>query len=150
MSLFVQSRKLLDLIVEEIGDAPERRYVSDGQPVIDCEQLTVHPQLMTRGTTRQQRPLSQAGPTTITLVVTRSWPTQVAQRSGLPSLQQMEDSGRKLTDGGEQLWLATSKAVNRMDCNGSVDQAQSLGAVGGFAGWQITVRMTMLPKDARL
>ena len=139
--LHLQASELLHKLVAELHEVPSRRYVSDGAPVLDCEQLTVHLETLNRGTTRTNRALSIAAPTVATFVIIRVWPTQKASRQGVPSTEQMAAFGRTVVEGGWDLWLAALKTTTQMDCDASVDSAQAIDASGGYAAWRVNVRM---------
>lgn len=139
MSVWDQADSILRDVAGRLDDAPDRIYVTDGLPAFDCEQLTLHIQRLSRGTTDQERPTRDLAPLIVTARMLRLWKVPVSDRS-IPKTRDMVDSGKKITSGGEELWHAVLAVAKQHDCRPAMDEAVSVGPEGGFAGWQVVVR----------
>lgn len=139
MSVWDQADSILRDVASRLDDPPDRVYVTDGLPAFDCEQLTLHIQRLSQGTTQQERPVRDSTPLLITGLVMRLWKVPVSDRQ-IPRTRDMVASGKQVANGGEDLWHAVRTVAKQHDCRPAMDEAISVGPEGGFAGWQVTVR----------
>jgi hypothetical protein len=142
--IYATLSEILDAVAGNITDPPDRRYVANGLPAADCEQLTVHLAGIVRGTTQANRPDFQCAPTTVEAHVTRFWCIPTIDDSGrAPSTSDMETSGHEVSLGALELWQATAAAAAQVACRPAVDEAAPTPPSGGYVGWMVAVRFTI-------
>ena len=141
--IYEQAAGLLEAVAARLGDPPDRRYVADGLPAFDCDQLTVHVAGFHRGTTQAERPTAPCAPSTVTAVVTRVWCVPTIESGRAPRTVDLERSGAAVTAGAQELWHATSAAAAALGCQPALIAGQPVAPSGGVVGWQITLQWTI-------
>ena len=142
--VYQQAQGLLDAVTARLVDPPERRYVADGQPAFDCDQVTVHIAGFHRGTTQTERPTHPAAPASVTAVVTRVWCVPTMTESGrAPRTVDLERSGATVTAGAQELWDAVVAAAQSLGCHPAVLGAAPVAPSGGVVGWTVTTQWTI-------
>jgi hypothetical protein len=137
--LWGEAVQLFDDVVQRLDSPPKRRYISEGAPAFDCEQLVLHVSRLTPGVTTR----GLTSPTQATATFTRLWcaPTSDA-RGNPPTAQALHTSAGIVVGGGWELWQAVMRAVEAHNCRPAVVEAVTVGPEGGFSGWQVTVQWT--------
>lgn len=141
MTLYGQMQSVLDAVAGALGDPPDRQYVANGQPAIDCEQLTVHLGRLSRGTALVERPDLPCAPTVVTAIIQQTWCIPVVGSRGQPPpTPEQVDSGAELVAGSIALWNAAITATAQVDCRPAMIGGEPIPPQGGYAGWQVTAQ----------
>ena len=137
---------------------PGRRFVSAGQPALDCcGQLTVWTQFLTEADTfsgagalaGSHKPKIGAAPIlTVNIQATRCATGKLDEEGGritLPTPAELDADAKAISQDGWALWNHLNWALKHGDlaqvCSGAWrDQAQELTPQGGCIGWQFTFR----------
>lgn len=144
---------LLAAATATLASPPDRRYVSHGQPAIDCQQLTVHAAGIRIVGLDQPTDIpsarSQPRVRVASLIVTLSRPVCASPQ---PSVDQLGQDGSALAVDGWSLvaglvealsagsvWTGTSPLPKA----GNVVLAEAPEPSGGFAGWTISLDVTL-------
>lgn len=145
-----------DLLVAAVAcldDPPDRRYVSHGQPAVDCELLTVHAAGVRSVALEQPAdlpvPAGQPRVRVVTAVVT-IWRAVCSAMD--PTAEQLNVDGRRLAVDGWALfagllqrtavgdiWTGTSPLPKA----GNVLLAEAPDVAGGYGGWTVTVDLAL-------
>ena len=160
---------LLDVCIEsldtipdfepQLDGAPERAFVSPGQPVFDCcDQLTVHVQTIgdadtTPGGLNAGRRPSRAKINHVTMIVTstRCITTGGETRSGgleIPSADALQADAEQLDADAWALWnhafnMTRAEEFRTLCSEVFFDGINSIVPSGGCAGWTVTVRVAL-------
>lgn len=147
------------LATTDAGTIP-RAYVSPGLPPWDCEQLTVHCAGLTTAATLPTGPvlsgmhrIQQTGTVWLAILVAtivRCIPngTGVAANA-LPTPAALDDAGKNLTSDLWAAWnyLADLKRAGELfppkEREFSLEPPRPLPIAGGYAGWEIEVRLNL-------
>lgn len=139
--------------------APERYFVSPGQPVFDCcDQLTVHVQTISEADTTpgglnagQRARFGRIN--WVTMIITSTRCISAISESGagtviVPSADDLEADAEQLDADAWALWnhLFNMKAAGQFSTLCSevfFDGISSIVPSGGCAGWQVTVRASL-------
>jgi len=141
--LWTQAQTVLDAVAGHLAHPPTRRFVADGVPAFDdCEQLTIHLTAFTRGTPQATRPGMPCAPSTVDMVVTRTWCVPTSDDGAPPSLAALKVSGKAVVNEAHELWQAVSSAANEVSCRPSILGAAPVGPSGGYVGWTVTISWT--------
>lgn len=140
-------------------DAPDRRYVSPGEPVADCEQLTVHASNIRTGagaSNELTRPESLPKASLLVVTVAEIQVTvmrcvhTVTVGGQLPDAHDLDDDGRLMARIGQALWYGlVAESVD-----GSLWPLQVKPVVlwrtctqvppqGGIAAWKMTGEVSL-------
>lgn len=144
MSIFDTAQAILDGIVAELGDTPDRCYVQSGLVAWDCEQLVLSVIGIRPGTPGNAGPGAlMCGPSSALAQVSRLWCVPQGDTRRPPSTETLAEAAECATRGGEALWHATRHAVETADCNGKVTAANTLGPEGLYVAWQADLEWTL-------
>lgn len=145
MTLDAQASEVLEAIASGLAARPKRVYVANGVPAFDdCEQLTIHPSEVVRGTTSVEQPVHPAAPTTVTMIVTRTWCIPTVDEDGSPPAESaLHASGMEVTAGVQELWQAAVIAIRSVSCKPSIIGARPIEPSGGYVGWTVILSWTL-------
>jgi hypothetical protein len=138
--LWTQVSDVLTAVRGELERPPDRVYVANGTPAFDqCDQLTAHVAGFRRGTPSTERPDHPAAPTTVVVVITRTWCIPTGDGENPPTVKEHFTSGQEVVNGADELWRATMRATKQVSCRPRLEGGDPVGPSGGTVGWAVTV-----------
>lgn len=150
----VESLDTIPTFAPELGGAPERRFISPGQPALDCcDQLTVHvagavdaptsPGGLTAG-----RKAAYGKVNLVLMVATLTRCVPVIEQKKWPTPAAMEAAAAQINADGWALWNHTFNMVASGQLFGICqevywDTLNSITPSGGCGGWTLGVRVRL-------
>jgi hypothetical protein len=139
--LWTQANEILQAVADELRPTQlERVYVANGRPAFDeCPQLTIHLSGFQRGTPPLERPDFIGAPRSVIMTVTRTWCIPVSDDGSALSVADQTKSSKEVINEANALYVATTKAANRVSCRPSIIGSEPVEPSGGQVGWTVVL-----------
>ena len=159
LNVCIESLDTIPDFEPDLSGAPERAFVSPGQPVLDCcDQLTVHVQQIGDADTTpgglnagQRARFGKINHVTMIVTSTRCITTGGENRAGtieIPSAEDLEADARQLDADAWALWnhafnMTRAEEFRTLCSEVFFDGILAIQPSGGCAGWTVTIRVAL-------